>query len=319
MAKPLAVILKQYSDVISGKIPASKISALTTGKEPGVDYAGKMPDEREFVASHSVEKFPDRNGNGDDVFNASNIKVTEPGRHGHLPNPKSTRVYQQTNEAKDNREYDYEGEMAISQLKSIMNHTNQLLNILKPDTNLPEWVQSKITLGKDYIQTAADYMMTEMQEETDLKEGSKYYEDPTGPAKRDMTNKYVQLRQIAHKKKKKKKNEESEDAADEQPMYNGKDKEGKRKLILDKELQEKAESIVQQKLMAMALAHKRGEMENASEQVKKLANSMTKEQLRDFAETKHKGLPKRVQTEQSAPAPTPITFPVTNSREGSRV
>jgi hypothetical protein len=36
--------------------------------------------------------------------------------------------------------------------------------ILKPDTDMPEWVQSKITLATDYIQTAADYMHSEMNE-----------------------------------------------------------------------------------------------------------------------------------------------------------
>lgn len=67
--------------------------------------------------------------------------------------------------AKDSREYGYEGEMVMSQLKGIMNHANQMHNMLKPDTDLPEWVQSKVTLAYDYMQTAADYMATEMNEE----------------------------------------------------------------------------------------------------------------------------------------------------------
>ena len=76
-------------------------------------------------------------------------------------------------EAKDSREYGYEGEMVMSQLKGIMNHANQMHNMLKPDTDLPEWVQSKITLAYDYMQTAADYMATEMKEETQIDELSK--------------------------------------------------------------------------------------------------------------------------------------------------
>jgi hypothetical protein len=66
---------------------------------------------------------------------------------------------------KDEREYGYEGEMVMSQLKSIMRNSKQLLDMLEPNTDLPEWVQSKITLAQDYIQTAADYMGTEMNEE----------------------------------------------------------------------------------------------------------------------------------------------------------
>jgi hypothetical protein len=66
---------------------------------------------------------------------------------------------------KDDREYGYEGEMVMSQLKSIMRNSKTLLDMLEPNTDLPEWVQSKITLAQDYIQTAADYMATEMNEE----------------------------------------------------------------------------------------------------------------------------------------------------------
>jgi hypothetical protein len=68
-------------------------------------------------------------------------------------------------EEKDPREYGYEGEMAKSQLKGILQHAKQLHDMLKPNTDLPEWVQSKITLAYDYIQTATDYMSTEMNEE----------------------------------------------------------------------------------------------------------------------------------------------------------
>ena len=71
-------------------------------------------------------------------------------------------------EAKDPREYGFEGEMAMSQLKGIMQHAESLHGMLKPDTDLPEWVQSKITLAYDYIQTAADYMSSEMNEEVDI-------------------------------------------------------------------------------------------------------------------------------------------------------
>lgn len=58
-----------------------------------------------------------------------------------------------------------------------------------------------------------------------------------------------------------------------------------------------ATSKAQQRLMGMALAYKQGEMdtEDASQQVKDLADSMTLQQLRDFASTSHKGLPDHVE------------------------
>jgi hypothetical protein len=61
-------------------------------------------------------------------------------------------------------------------------------------------------------------------------------------------------------------------------------------------LQEKAVSQNQQQLAGMALAYLRGEMPAASEEVKQMAK-MGEKKLRDFAKTKHKGLPEKVKEE----------------------
>lgn len=55
-------------------------------------------------------------------------------------------------------------------------------------------------------------------------------------------------------------------------------------------------SIAQQRLMGMAYAYKKGELKSdeVSAEVKELADSMTLQQLKDFASTKHDGLPERV-------------------------
>jgi len=52
-----------------------------------------------------------------------------------------------------------------------------------------------------------------------------------------------------------------------------------------------AVSQQQQKLMALALAYKRGEVKDVSAKVKEIADSMSEKDLEDFASTKHKGLP----------------------------
>lgn len=70
-------------------------------------------------------------------------------------------------EAKDPKEYGYEGDMAMNQLQTIMRHAEYLMDMMKPDTDLPEWVQSKITLATDYLQTSCDYMTSEMKEEVE--------------------------------------------------------------------------------------------------------------------------------------------------------
>jgi len=153
---------KQLNDILKG-VKKSTVSKLTTGKDPGVDYADKMPDTRDYVAKHSIEKHDDRVGNGPDVQNGAKqtYSVKKEKRHGY-DSDSDQRVY----EAKDETEYGYEGDMAISQLKSLMRNSSQLLSMLKPETDLPEWVQSKITLAEDYITTAANYMMSEMSEAT---------------------------------------------------------------------------------------------------------------------------------------------------------
>ena len=61
-------------------------------------------------------------------------------------------------EAKDKGEYDYEGDMTMSQIRSIVFNSQQVNSMLEPDTNLPEWVQAKITIAADYMSTCADYL-----------------------------------------------------------------------------------------------------------------------------------------------------------------
>lgn len=63
-----------------------------------------------------------------------------------------------------------------------------------------------------------------------------------------------------------------------------------------KQIHEAALSVAQQRLMALALQHKRGELEadKVTPEVEKLADSMSEKELEDFASTKHKGLPKKV-------------------------
>lgn len=67
-------------------------------------------------------------------------------------------------EAKDKGEYDYEGEMAMTQLRIIIKNAQELMNDLTPEQNLPEWVQNKITLAEDYITTAYNYVCNSVDE-----------------------------------------------------------------------------------------------------------------------------------------------------------
>jgi hypothetical protein len=58
----------------------------------------------------------------------------------------------------DKGEYDREGEMAKQQMHTIMSAAKRLHSMLDDDENMPEWVQKKITLAKEYIDGVADYL-----------------------------------------------------------------------------------------------------------------------------------------------------------------
>ena len=66
-----------------------------------------------------------------------------------------------------------------------------------------------------------------------------------------------------------------------------------------KSLQEKAESEQQQKLFGLALSVKRGETPRSevSAEVLKIVDTMSEKKIRDFAKTKHEGLPEKVREE----------------------
>lgn len=56
-------------------------------------------------------------------------------------------------------------------------------------------------------------------------------------------------------------------------------------------IEEKSVSKAQQRFMGMVHAVQKGDMEAPSEEIEKVAKSMKKKDAKDFAKTKHKGLP----------------------------
>lgn len=80
-------------------------------------YEPKSPDEKRFKDKHITVKTKDRNGNGDDVFQATNIKAVDRSKEGHGYNPgDDEKVYEATmtaaNKAKEKslkKKYDPSG------------------------------------------------------------------------------------------------------------------------------------------------------------------------------------------------------------------
>jgi hypothetical protein len=72
-------------------------------------------------------------------------------------------------------------------------------------------------------------------------------------------------------------------------------------LPAESNLQEKAVSKQQQKIMGLALSVKKGDTPKSkvSKSVEKMSKEMSKKDLEDFASTKHKGLPKKIEATES--------------------
>jgi hypothetical protein len=71
-------------------------------------------------------------------------------------------------------EYDREGDMAKDQLRTIDSAAEELYAIINAEENLPEWVQKKITLAMDYIDTARDYLKSNKYAEDIQTDEAKY-------------------------------------------------------------------------------------------------------------------------------------------------
>jgi len=173
---------------MSGMRPIGKIKLMTREEVEldeefinGREYAahGLMHPKHAMQAIHQPsDRYVDfyASGTGDKMsgkVKSNNGKVVHIQAHPKMGDGKlhtfkvTTDLPKMTNEAKDEGEYDYEGDMAMSQLKSVITNAQKLHDMLEPNTNLPEWVQSKITLAEDYIVTAANYMDGEMNEEVE--------------------------------------------------------------------------------------------------------------------------------------------------------
>ena len=82
----MAKTLKQILDGVKSSKTKNKD---VLGTKPGVDYAPKAGDERKFADKHEIEKHADRVGNGDDVYQGTNVKYSmdtpQMKNFGHKP------------------------------------------------------------------------------------------------------------------------------------------------------------------------------------------------------------------------------------------
>jgi hypothetical protein len=70
------------------------------------------------------------------------------------------------------KELDDEGSMIMNQLDQMERSINMMRDVVKdPKMQVPAWVQSKVTLAADYIETVAGYMSSKNEEVEDVTEG----------------------------------------------------------------------------------------------------------------------------------------------------
>jgi len=133
----------QLGGKYAGK-PCAKQPGQTTKPKCGSSkMASEMsPEEEEKAATRKRREDPNPNRKGE----AINVKT-------------ESKIYESHKEIASGKKKDREGYMARTQLDTINKAVVSLKkNIKKGDTQLPAWVQSKITKSADYIDTAADYL-----------------------------------------------------------------------------------------------------------------------------------------------------------------
>lgn len=74
-------------------------------------------------------------------------------------------------------EADYEGEMAKSELRNLIQNAQELMNSLDDDTQLEAWVQSKITKANDYLNSVTQYLGYQNTKQGPVDEKTEYYLD----------------------------------------------------------------------------------------------------------------------------------------------
>jgi len=95
----------------------------------------------------------------------------------------NTAKYKQAQTKEDyDGEYDDETGMASNQLQTIQRCAKEMEDNLIDGENLPEWVQSKITLAKEHLVTAFDYILSQHQN-GEVEEGM--YRRPGSPSAYD--------------------------------------------------------------------------------------------------------------------------------------
>lgn len=199
---------------------------------------------------------------------------------------------------------DHEVEMARSDVLATMKNAKAIYKLLQnrsEEEGIEGWVQEKLIKANDYLNAVKEYYDEKMMQEAGVIAGG-----GVGEAA-DMSPELLSTMNQKHK-----------DFYKKNPHFT----QGKQHTLVDKgamatkvepsskpapvkkkpmtpfgqqKVEEKAVSKAQQKFFGMAHAMQKGaKIKGASKELKDVAKSMSKGDVKDFAKTKHKGLPQHV-------------------------
>jgi len=157
---------QMYNDPVTGKkkvrmVPA-KTNIVKTNDKKDLEEAHDPKHVKMAIGVASDKRYKQGNYTGA-------VRAIEKIKKGLSKHPQVAAVLKRMNEAKDPNEYDNEGEMAKTQLKTIIRNAEEMMELLDDEENMPEWVQSKITKASDYMTSAYNYIASEDEEDDEKK------------------------------------------------------------------------------------------------------------------------------------------------------
>lgn len=143
----------------------------THGKACWKGYRRKGQNDCEKVKESGLQYYTDKKKYGKDGMAAAGCEGASEKELGRIKDKFKKEDHGPEDPEADYNvgEYDREGDMAKDQLRVINDAAKELYSIIHAEENLPEWVQKKIVLAMDYIDTARDYMKSNKYAEAEEK------------------------------------------------------------------------------------------------------------------------------------------------------
>ena len=147
------------------KIEADRKSAAAQGKtdvKGAVDRLEKQVNAKEAMLPKSAFAGSDKNKLGPaGQWRNKGPKANRPAKSGDLVGGGAESIQREGDEY---NEYSDEVDMVENNLHTIVRCCTELAKALKPGENLPEWIEEKISISKQNVVTALDYMLSQHEQ-----------------------------------------------------------------------------------------------------------------------------------------------------------